>query len=110
MHGHGSARAERVRSGVFWRNSESGCSNSNNLGLEYHDDVQCTDQANPLSNMIVSDRGGSRVPMFSHAEEDVDARLNRAGCCQLRSDVRDRFSPDRIILVVQGKDYMGGVL
>ena len=99
-----------MRSGVFWRKSEFGCSDSNGLGPDDHDDVQCTDQADPLSNMIVSDRGGSRVPMFSHAEEDVDVRLNRAGCCRLRSDVRDGFSLDCILLVDQGKDDMGDVL
>ena len=71
VHGRGSARAERVRSDIFWRKSESSCSNSNGLNLEDCDDVQGTDQAQPLSGRIVSDRGGSRAPMFAHEKEDV---------------------------------------
>ena len=59
---------------------------------------------------VVADRGGSRAPMFVHAEEDVDACSNRAGCCRLRLEVRDGFPLDCILLVVQGKDDLGGVL
>ena len=79
MHGHSSARAERVRSDVFWCKAESGCSRTNGLGLQDRDDVQGADRAEPLSGRIVSDRGSSWAPMFSHAEEDVDPRSKRAG-------------------------------
>ena len=39
MHGHGSARAGRVRPDVFWSKAEPGCSDQNGLGLKDHDDV-----------------------------------------------------------------------
>ena len=48
--------------------------------------------------------------MFVHAEEDVDTRSNRAGCFRLRLKVRDRFPSNCILLVVQGKDDLGGLL
>ena len=58
----------------------------------------------------VSDRGGPWAPMFTHAEEDVDARSNRAGCCRLILEARDIFPSDCIILIVQSKDDLGCVL
>ena len=88
MHGHGSARAERVRSNVFWCESNSGRPAPNGLGAEDRDDVPGDERAEPVVGFrIVTDRGGSRAPMFAHAEEDVDTRSNRAGCCQLRLEV-----------------------
>ena len=87
MHGHGSASAERVSSGVFWCKAESGCSDPNGFVLQDRDDVRGADRAEPLSSRIVADRGGSWAPMFAHAEEDVDPRSNWAGCCRLGSEV-----------------------
>ena len=110
MHGHGSARVERVCAIILWGKCESGCSNHNGLGPEDHDDVQVTDRAEPLSGRIVSYRGISQAPMFLHAEEDVDTRSNRSGCCRLISEVRYRFPSNFILMVVQGKDNLGGVL
>ena len=48
--------------------------------------------------------------MFVHAKEDVDSQTNHAGCCKLRSEVRDGFPLGYVFLVVQGKDDLGGVL
>ena len=48
MHGHGSARAERVRSDVFWGKAKSGCSHSQTLGPDYVDDVGCADGADAM--------------------------------------------------------------
>ena len=48
--------------------------------------------------------------MFAHVEEEVDTRSNQAGRCRLKLEVRDRFPLDSFLLVVQGKDYLGGVL
>ena len=48
--------------------------------------------------------------MFLHAEEDVDSCSNWLGFCLLRSEVQDGLPTDRILLVVQGKDDLGGVL
>ena len=87
MHGHGSARAEIVRSGVFWCKAEPGCSNPNGLGLKDRDDVRGSDQADPLSGRIAADRGGSWASMFAHAEEDVILLSKRSGCCPLGSEV-----------------------
>ena len=48
--------------------------------------------------------------MLLHAEGDVDAHLNQAGCCRPRSEARDRFPSDCILLIVQSKDDLGCVL
>ena len=48
--------------------------------------------------------------MLAHAEECVDTCLNISGCRCLRSEVWDGFLSNCILLVVQGKGYMGGVL
>ena len=48
--------------------------------------------------------------MFAHAEEDVDTRSNREGCCLIISEVQDGLPLDFILLVVQGKDNLGDVL
>ena len=39
MHGYGSARAERVRPGVFWGKAEPGCSDPNGIVPKDRDDV-----------------------------------------------------------------------
>ena len=78
MHGHGSARAERVHYDIFWGESKSGCLNPYGLGLEGCNDVQGADRADLVVGVrVVADRGGSRAPIFAHVEEDVDARSNR---------------------------------
>ena len=107
MHGHGSARAERVRSDVFWGEPQSGCANPSGLGQEDRDDVQGSDRAEKLVGRVVADRGGPQAPMFAHAEEYVDTHLNRAGCCQLISEVRYGFPSDLILLFVQSEDNVG---
>ena len=79
MHGHGSARVERVCSSVFWGKAKPGCSDPNGLGLKDGDDVRGADQAEPLSGGIVAGGGGSWAPMFVHTEEDADpARIGQA--------------------------------
>ena len=72
MHGHGSAKVERVRTDVFWGKAELGCSDQKCLGPKDRDGVQGADRAEPLSGGIVANGGGSWAPMFAHAEEDVD--------------------------------------
>ena len=80
MHGHGSARAERVCSDNFWCESKSDCPEPNGLGPEDHNDAQGSDRAELVVGVrVVADRGSSRAPMFAHAEEDVDTRSNLAG-------------------------------
>ena len=87
MHGHGSTRAERVPSDIFWGKAKPGCSDPNGLSPKDHNDVQGADQAEPLSSKIVADMGGSWAPMFVHAEEDFESHSHRVGCCRLRSEV-----------------------
>ena len=45
MHGHGSARAERVRYDAFWGEAKSGRSHLQALGSDDGDDVGCADEA-----------------------------------------------------------------
>ena len=90
MHGHGSARAERVCSDNFWCESKSDCPEPNGLGQEDHNDAQGSDRAELVVGVrVVADMGGSRAPMFMLAEKNVDTCSNRAGCCRLVSEVRD---------------------
>ena len=68
MCGHGSARAERVCSGVFWGASESSRSHLLVLRPDDGDDVIGADQAGTLSGRVVFDWGGWVASMFSQAE------------------------------------------
>ena len=88
MHGHGSVRAERVHSNVLRGESKSGCPDLNGLGPEDWDDVRGNERAEPMMEVrVVTDRGGSRAPIFAHAEKYVDTHSDWAGCCQLRLEV-----------------------
>ena len=58
---------------------------------------------------VVDEWSGHQAPMLLHAEGDVDAHLNQAGCCRPRSEARDRFPSDCILLIVQSKDDLGCV-
>ena len=80
MHGHGSARTERVHSNVFWDEPKSICTNTSGLAPEERDDVQGADRVEPLVVVrVIDDRGGPWAPMFTHAEEDVNTLSNQAG-------------------------------
>ena len=68
MHGHGSARAEIVRSGVFWGKSESGRSHSQALGSDDSDDAGCADGAEAMIGGIITDGGGGITPLVAEAE------------------------------------------
>ena len=56
MHGHGSARAERVRSDVFLDGAKSCCSYLQALGSNDGDDVECTGGAESMIGGIITDR------------------------------------------------------
>ena len=104
MHGHGSVRAERVCTDVFWGKSESGRSHLLVIRPDDGDDVGGADQAETLRGRVFSDCGSRITSMFSQAEEDVDARSNWAGCWALRSEMRDGLTSDGVLLVVQSED------
>ena len=55
MHGHGSARAERVCSDVFWGKAKSGHSHSQAPGSDDGDDVGCADGAEAMIGGIIAD-------------------------------------------------------
>ena len=74
VHGHGSARAERVCPNVFWGKSKSGRAHSLGLGPNDGDDIRGADRAETPGSRIVADWGGGVVSMFSQVEEDVDTR------------------------------------
>ena len=54
--------------------------------------------------------GGGGEYVFLHAEEDIDARLDWAGCWGIRFEVRNGLTSDNILLVVQGEENMCSVL
>ena len=76
MHGHGSARAERVRSDVFWGEANYGCSHSQTLGSDDGDDVGSTDEAEAVIGGKIADGDGGIASLAAQAEEDVDALLD----------------------------------
>ena len=68
MHGHGSARAERVRSGVFWGKSKSGRSHSLSLGPDDGDDVGCADGSEAVIGGKIDDGVGGTAYMVTQVE------------------------------------------
>ena len=57
----------------------------------------------------ISDGGGEISSLVVQAEEDIDARLDWAGCGGLRTEARDSLTMDGIILIVEGDDNLGGL-
>ena len=79
MHGHGSARAERVGSDIFLGESESGRAHTFALCPDGGDDNGGADRAETLRGRVVTDCGGGITAMLSLAEEDIDPCSNWAG-------------------------------
>ena len=79
MHGHSSARAERVLSEIFWGEAKSDPSHLQTLGPDYGDDVGCADGAEAMIGGKTTDGGGGIASPVAQAEEDVDAHLDWAG-------------------------------
>ena len=74
MHGHGSARAERVRPDIFWGKFKFGRAHLSGIGPEGCYDVRGADRAVSMVGVrVVADRSGPWASMSAHAEEDVDA-------------------------------------
>ena len=71
MHGHGSARAERVRSKVFWGKSKSGRSHSQTLVPDDGNYVGCADGAEATIRGEIADGGGGIASPVAQVEENV---------------------------------------
>ena len=109
MHGHGSARADIVRSDIFWSEAKSGRSHLQALGSDDGNDVGCADGAESMIGGIIADGGGGITPLVAQAEEDVDARLGWAGCGGIRTELGDGLAVDGILLIVKGGDHFSGL-
>ena len=109
MHGHGSARAERVRSNVFWGKAKSGRYHSQTLGSDDGDDVGCADGAEAMIRGKIADGGGGIAILVAQAEEDVYARFDWVGCGGLRTEMGDGLAADGILLIAEGDDNLGGL-
>ena len=107
MHGHASARAERVRSDVFRGKSKSGRSHLKALGSDDGNDIGCAEGADVMIGEIIADGGCGITPLVVQAEEDADARLDWAGCGGLRTEVGDGLTLDGILLIVEGDEKFG---
>ena len=57
----------------------------------------------------ISDGGGEISSLVVQAEEDIDARLDWAGCGGLRTEVGDGLTADGILLIVEGDDNLDGL-
>ena len=108
MHGHGSARAERVRSGVFWGEAKSDLSQSQALGSDDGNDIGCADGLEAMIGGITADGGGGITPLVAQAVEDVDARLDWACCGRLGTEVGYGLAPDGILMIVEGEENLSG--
>ena len=109
MHGHGSARSERVRFNVFWGEAKSGRSHLQALGSDDGGDIGCADGAEAMIREIIADGGGGITPLVAQVEEDVDARLDWAGCGGLRTELGDGLAADGILLIVEGDQNLSGL-
>ena len=68
MNGHGSARVERVRSGIFLGETKSGRSHLQALGPDGGYDAGCTDGAEAMIGGIIDDGGGGIVSPVAQAD------------------------------------------
>ena len=57
----------------------------------------------------IADGGGGIASPAAQAEEDVDDRLDWAGCDGLRTEVLDGLTADDILLIVKGDEKLGGL-
>ena len=58
---------------------------------------------------IITDGGGGITPLVAEAEEDINARLDWAGCGRLRTEVGDSPATDGILLIVEGDENLSGL-
>ena len=79
MHGHVSARSERVHNDVFCGESKSGHTHLRALRLNDGDDIRGAEKTETLSGRVAADCGGRVASMFLKAEEDVVACSNWEG-------------------------------
>ena len=98
-----------LSSDVFWGESKSGCSHLQTLGPDCGKDVGCADGAEAMIRRKIAGGDGRIASLVVQAEEDVDTRLDWAGCSRLRTEVRDCLTADGILLIVEGDDNFCGM-
>ena len=76
MHGHVSARAERVHTDNLWGESKSGHSHLQILVPDGGDDVGYADGVEAMIGGKISDGGGGIAYSVPQAKEDADALLD----------------------------------
>ena len=106
---HGSARAERVHSDVFWGKDKSGHSHLLALVPDGGDEVGCTDGAEAVIGGLIAHGIGGIASPVAQAEEDVGACLDWAGYDGLRPEVGYCLTMNGILLVVEGDDNLCGI-
>ena len=57
----------------------------------------------------IADEGAGIATLVVQAEEDINARLEWAGCDGLRTEVGDSLTADGILLIVESANNLGGL-
>ena len=83
MQVHGSDRAERVRTDIFWGYSKYEKTHSFALQSDDVDDVLGADREETLRRRVVADCGSQVTSMLLQAEEDVGVSSNLESCWSL---------------------------
>ena len=102
MYGHGSVRAERGCSDVFWGKAQSGRSHSQALGSDDGNNFGCSDRAESMIGGIIADGVGRITPLVAQTEEDVDDCFDWAGYGRLGTEAGDVLAADGILLIIEG--------
>ena len=109
MHGHGSTRAERVCSDVFWGKTKSGLSHLQIFVPSDGNAVGCADRVEDMIGGKITDGGSGIISLVAQVEEDVDDRLDWTGCGGIRIELRDGLTVDYILLIVEGDENLDGL-
>ena len=98
-----------MRSDSFWGESKSGCSDLQTLVPDDGDNVGCADGSKAMIGGKITDGGGGIATPIVQAGGDVDARLDWAGCGELRPEVGDGLTADGILLIVDNDNNLCGM-
>ena len=79
------------------------------LGSDDGDDVGCAVGAEAIIEGEIADRYGGIASLVVQAEGVVHASLDWEGCGGLRTEVGDSLTTDRILLIVEDDENLGGL-